>query len=884
MGTTPFEKLKHAQTLLASGEAQQALSLAHEVTLSNPSYATAWAMKSAALLQLKRSREAVEGFEKAISFTPNPQAPDWHNLATAYEDNLRLEKAEEAYRQALALDPDYIDSILQLAGLMRDGYRLDESVALLEEALSRQSSNARLVYSLGNSLAQLGEHIGAMQCLDTALELDPTFTDPHFYRAVELLAHGDFEAGLDEYEWRWKTSQAKGAFPPFSGQLWNGEPIGTQTLLVWGEQGLGDNIQFVRYLALLRQKYPEARLAYWCPQVLIPIFSSFAQAQQIALVSREEMHPSQVAGHDFHVALLSLPRLFKTRVDSIPLPVRGLIGVEESLYEQWKKQIVLAEKHRGILHPKLRVGLVYSGNGDFLHASRRNLPLSSLEKWLSVPNIAWHSLQVGSPAGEIILSPWCHTLVDWSHLLSDFSQTAALIAHLDLVITVDTAVAHLAGSMGKSVWMLNRYAGCWRWLRGREDTTWYPSMRLFTQSTPGDWESVIKQILQQLQIRIMPLNIQEEAIRLDTQGRVLRQEGKIDEAIALYDQALTLVPSQWQTLMAKGFALRMKNDLLSAEKCYLQAIEIEPSDAQSHYNLAIILLLQRRYVQGWKEYEWRWKLPGHSRPLKSGKLWRGEPLEGKKILLYQEQGFGDAIQFLRFLPRVQELGADVTVAVRTPLISLFKTSTTASVIDENTFCDTDYHTSLLDLPEILGLEEEGDTAQVLHVDPLLIGEWKEHLAASLKEDTLIKVGIVWSGNPERLRNDHRSMAAEALSPLKGISGMQFISLQPDITPDDRRFLEGWNEFHDYGNRLTDFAQTAALVMNLDLVITVDTSVAHLSAALGKPTWIMVCHDSPWYPMVCHDSPWYPAVRLFRQGNPGGWDRVVEDVVKAILDI
>lgn len=889
----PISSLKQAQNFLAQGNPLAAFQLALAVTQSHPNYATGWSMLGAAALRLKRLDEAVSGFSRALALLPTPTAADWHNLATAHDECGARGEAEGCYRKALAIDPDYADSLLQLAGLLRDEFRLAESALLLEAAVLRQPGHARLIYSLGNSLAQQGDHAGAMRCFDRALVLDPDYPDAHFYRGVELLAHGDLAAGWDEYEWRWKIPQAQGGFPPFSGAQWSGEPLEEKTLLVWGEQGLGDNLQFVRYLALLRERNPLAKLAYWCPQTLIPIFATFAQGLRIELVSREAMHPAQVGGHDLHVPLLSLPRLFGTRLASVPPPVRGLIGLDEAQHAAWGARVAQAEATvcqpvAGAAKP-LRVGLVYSGNGDFLHASRRNLPLSALESWLTVSGVQWHSLQVGQSAREIVLSPWRACLLDWSHYLSDFSQTAALVAQLDLVITVDTAVAHLAGSMGKPVWLLNRSAGCWRWFHGREDSPWYPSMRIFTQQVPGDWAAVIARIGELLAAQVRA-TAKAPVVALYEKGLALRRRGEIAAALAAYDAALALDGSAAPVWMAKGFALRMQNDLAAAEACYRAAMRWQPDDPQTHYNLAIILLLQRRYAEGWAEYAWRWRLPDHVRPTMLGSLWQGESLAGQRIVVYQEQGFGDAIQFLRYVPALQALGATVTLAVRAPLLSLFAASCSAEVVDYDGFIKrgpdsaaVDFHASLLDIPGALGLDEYAESALALRADPRLVADWALRLAAQEKAEKPRRVGLVFSGNSNRLRNDHRSIDAALLAPLRNLPGVTFHLLQVDLTEAESAVLADWSNLKTHVAELTDFAQTAALLINLDLVLTVDTAVAHLAAALGKPTWVMVCHDSDWrWQLQRDDSPWYPTARLFRQSQPGNWDGVIKAVAEEIV--
>lgn len=877
-------RLHEVNELLGSNPVQ-AYTLAGALTTEFPKHPTGWSLWAVAARALGRRDEALVGFKRALAVSPQPVAADWHNLATVCEELGRHDEAEAAYRKALMLDANYVDSVLQLAGLLRNNYRLVEAMALLESAGASRGNHARLLYSLGNTLSQMGDGKRALKMFDAALTLEPDFAEAHFHRSVELLAQGDFGAGFEEYAWRWRIPQAQGGWPPFTGPVWQGEPLGEKVLLVWSEQGLGDNIQFVRYLGLLRQQFPNARLAYWCPQTLLPVFEAFASAKRIELLAREKSNPAQLGGYDWHVPLLGLPHILQTRMESIPGVLSGMIGVDEIAHGLWKQRIVDAEQRIGQNCPGLRVGLVYSGSGEFMHGERRNLALSSLTPWLDVPGVVWHSLQVGKPAGEIVLSAWQGHLIDWSHYLVDFGATAALVAHLDLVICVDTAVAHLAGSMGIKTWLLNRYAGCWRWLRDRDDSPWYPSLRLFTQSSPGDWQGVVSRVDKALRSEARN-RVQIASRRLDEQGRMLRAEGRLDEAITCYKRALELVPEQWQTLAAKGFALRMKNDFTAAERCYREALSMAPHDAQTHYNLAIILLMQQRYQEGWPEYAWRWKLPGNGYPNMPGCQWKGESLAGRSIILFQEQGFGDAIQFLRYVPRIQALGAKVTLAVRSPLLRLFGSSTTASIVDMDARLPLmDFHASLLDIPRLLCAGEEAALACCLHADTARVAVWKKKVYdAGSDASARLHVGLVFRGNPGRIRNDHRSISSSKLAPLLRVQGVVFHLLQVDDAADDAALFASWPAVCLHHEDLTDFAETAALIENLDLVLTVDTGVAHLAAALGKPTWVMVCHDSDWrWQIGRDDSPWYPTVRLFRQSTPGTWCNVFDQVISNLND-
>lgn len=260
-------------------------------------------------------------------------------------------------------------------------------------------------------------------------------------------------------------------------------------MLVWEEQGLGDGLQFFRYMALLRAREPKATLLFWCRATMHPVLAAWAQQHGVKLLPAEHLKPEQVQGQEWHVPLLSLP--FCLRESGYP-PVANTLSAPAERVPLWQERMV---RYRRTVAPRLRqVGLVWSGTQVQTMSTRRNLTLQQLTPWLSVPQVQWHSLQVGARAGDVALSDWQGHMVDWSHHLTDFGETAALIAQLDLVITVDTSTAHLAASLGKPTWVLSRYDACWRWLIDRDDSPWYASVWLFRQPQPFDWAEVVERV------------------------------------------------------------------------------------------------------------------------------------------------------------------------------------------------------------------------------------------------------------------------------------------------------------------------------------------------------------------------------------------------------
>jgi tetratricopeptide (TPR) repeat protein len=494
------------QASMDAGQWERAAALVEDMERSWPDRATTHSARGALAFCLKDIPKALAAFESAIAAQVaaglSPTTESLHNLATALDESGEKQEAEQSYRAVLQRQPTHLAALTQLAPMLTAQGRFDEAEALLTTALMAHPEHGYSYYAMGSALYERGQRMQALVWLDQAIQRDPALAVAHFHKALCYLQLGDFATGWELWEWRWKIPQAKAAWPPFNGPVWNGEPLGQRILLVWGEQGLGDNVQFLRYLAQLRQRWPEAGLAYWCPQSLMLLVADFARLHDITLLPREQALPPNVQGHDCHLPLMSLPRLLGVRLDN-PADWQGpsayLQPPPDKLAAWGARLEAVCPRTPG----RRRVGLVWSGAKEFMSAERRNMPLSALVPWLELPDIDWVSLQVGEPRDEVACSPWAERLIDLTPQIADFADTAALVAQLDLVIAVDTGTAHVAAACGAPVWLLSRFDGCWRWLLDRDDSPWYPSMRVFRQPRPLDWVPVVQEVVNALQNREM---------------------------------------------------------------------------------------------------------------------------------------------------------------------------------------------------------------------------------------------------------------------------------------------------------------------------------------------------------------------------------------------
>ena len=415
---------------------------------------------------------AAEAFLAAAQLDPD-FAPAWLNLAETLRGLGAVADATVMAERALALRPGDPQSLQVMGNARHDQGDFAAAAACYRAALIRAPNHAGLWTNLGNSLHALGRPAEALAAQDRAVALAPEDAEARFCRALTLLASGDFARGWAEYEWRFRRPGRPGRR---FGPAWHGEPIEGRSILLHAEQGHGDTLQFLRYVPLVAAR--GARVVLEVQPALRRLAERVPGAWQV-LAAGEPLPPV-----DAHCSLLSLPLACGTRLASIPAAVPYLSAAPG---------LWAARLPRG-----LRIGLCWAGAATerglpFPLDQRRSLDPALLAPLAGLPGVVFVSLQKDARGTPPL------PLVDPMPLMRDFADTAGLIAALDLVISVDTSVAHLAGALGRPVWLLSRADACWRWLHGREDSPWYPTMRLFRQRAPGDWQGVIGRVLAALQ-------------------------------------------------------------------------------------------------------------------------------------------------------------------------------------------------------------------------------------------------------------------------------------------------------------------------------------------------------------------------------------------------
>ncbi|OGQ97933.1 MAG: hypothetical protein A2505_09135 [Deltaproteobacteria bacterium RIFOXYD12_FULL_55_16] len=441
----------------------------------NPHDPSAFCNRGIALLELKRYDEALESYDRTLRLNPD-DADAFYSRGNALLALKRHEDALESYDQVLKIKPDYPGALNNSGNALLALGRPEEALESYGRALKFKLDCAGLLHNCGKALLALNRHAEALDNYAHALRLKPDYADAHWNESLCRLLLGDFALGWQKHEWRLKSPQVD-ASKNFQQPLWLGEaPLAGKTLLLHAEQGLGDTLQFCRYAPLAAAQ--GARVVLAVPSALKVLCQTLADVDTLLAIG-DPLPP-----FDFHAPLMSLPLAFGTRLDSIPAEVPYLHADSEKT-AAWN--ILLGPRD------KPRVGLAWSGRPTHKNDHNRSLPFALLAGLLEYP-AEFICLQKEFHHEDEALARQHSRMRIFSEQLQDFADTAALIETLDLVITIDTSVAHLAGALGKPVWILLPFAPDWRWLLDRGDSPWYPSARLFRQQQLGQWAPVLAEV------------------------------------------------------------------------------------------------------------------------------------------------------------------------------------------------------------------------------------------------------------------------------------------------------------------------------------------------------------------------------------------------------
>jgi tetratricopeptide (TPR) repeat protein len=1011
--------LRDANQHVDAGRLHEAEHLYRQILSREPNHASALHGLGIVALKAGHASPAIDLMRRSIELAPQAPTP-WLNLASAYRAANRFNEAVTLLQQCLRNFPQNVQVLRDLGATFGMMGRPAESAQAYEQSLRLRASlpaapdetderqvDAKVYINIGAALLGMGKLDEAIVAHDRALQLDPNSAVAHMNRGHMLFRKGRLPEAFADYEWRWKIPDFTHKWPIYPQPAWDGSDLKGRSVLLWHEQGMGDTIQFARYAPMVAQRGGKAIV--WSQAALVDLLETLEPPVQIA------NSDGPLPAFDFHLPLLSLPRIFGTTRDSIPR-AGGYLKADPQLVERWKERLQNVDSR-----DKLRVGVVWSGSPGFIDNKNRSMSLATLAPILAVGGVQFFSLQKGEPAEQLKSTPLPRPLIDLGPELTDFAQTAALLKNLDLLITVDTGPAHLAGAIASEVWTMLCFEPDFRWLWDTDRSSWYSSMRLFRQPRPGDWSSVLARVVSELRARVaasgrapttssttqisrpslssapsqqdgesllrtasehhtagrleqaealyrqvlerQPQNASAlhhlgliafsrgqvaPAIQLlrrsieidpsvaffhknlatacrvagnaDESARLLRRAielsapdpllleelgvtlerlDQLGESVAAYEQAIRLLESGPQSpaladssrrrqfeaklLMNLGAALERQNRYEQAMPHLEGAIALNPDYGMAHMHRANVLFRRRDLRQAFAEYEWRFRTKGFPTQFRNypQPVWEGSDLNGRTILLWPEQGLGDTIQFARFAPLVAQRGGKVVLQCMPPLASVLRTASSdvRVVSDQDPLPPFDVHLPLISVPRVLGTTYESLPApqSYLCADAELAAQGRPQFNVDAPG---LRVGLVWSGSPEFPANHRRSIPLESLAPLLRVSGVRLFSLQMGEARKQLATLSGSRQIIDLSSQIHDFADSAAILENLDLLISTDTAIVHLAGALGVQTWVMLWSERDWrWLMDDQVMPWYPSVRPFLQSQMGKWEDVVERIVE-----
>ncbi|MCX8520209.1 MAG: tetratricopeptide repeat protein [Rhodoferax sp.] len=544
------------------------------------------------LYNLQRMDEALASYDRALALAP-AAALIHYNRGAVLENQKRHEQALACYERVIALKPDHAQAWMGAGTAQQELQRFEDAFYSLQKAIALQPDHAPAHFNLGNLLQSMVRHSQAIASYDRAIALQPDYASAYWNKSIALLQTGQWESGWELHEWRWQRAPAS-MRRHFQQPLWLGGPdLAGKTILLYAEQGLGDCIQFCRYTRLVKAK--GARVLLQVPDALRGLMRGVEGVGGVdAVLDNQQPLPD----FDCQCPLLSLPLAFQTRPGSIPAAA-GYLHSDAALRQHWSQRLGQ--------HTRPRIGLVWSGNAEHNNDRFRSIPLATLCQHLPA-GLDYVSLQkeVRSSDRAALAASGIH---DASQHIRDFADTAALLDLMDLVVCVDTSVAHLAGALGKTTWLLLPYVPDWRWLLGRADTPWYASLTLLRQGPERQWDAVLQNLatrLQELAGRMEAARVEAGAVpspqplpqplpspqSLDTvfqQGLALHQQGQFTPALACYAQVLAGQPQHFDALHLRGLiAYQTGNPALAVEQIG-QALQIKPQIGMAHQHQALAL-------------------------------------------------------------------------------------------------------------------------------------------------------------------------------------------------------------------------------------------------------------------------------------------------------
>ena len=476
-----------AVALQSQGQYAAAVERCKQAVMIKPNYAQVYNTMAFSLEKQHLYDGAVENYRQALLLDPN-FVEAYNHLGVVLNEQGRSAEAVVNFKHALQHDPDYAEAYNNLGIALKEQEQFSEAIASFEKALQLDPNLVEAYYNLGNSLRDEGRCAEAINNYKKAIRLKPDYAQANWNLSLALLLNGNYPEGWKGYKWRRNADLKILTDYHCTGKpRWDGSSFKSKRLLVHYEQGLGDNIQFVRYLPMV--KAHGGTVIFETLKPLINLLQGFPGIDELV-----EYIPNRKLSleYDVYTSLLDMPNIFETTVETIPSEV-PYIYADSSKAQYWRNKIS---------GPELKVGIIWAGSPEHGNDRYRSCSLNNFASLAEIEGVQLYGLQKGLAARQVDEFAETIPVTNISKHFNDFTDTAAAIDNLDLVISVDTSVLHLSGAMGKPTWALLPYAPEWRWMLNRQDSPWYPTMRLFRQSNWSDWDSVFQSVVEELKIMV----------------------------------------------------------------------------------------------------------------------------------------------------------------------------------------------------------------------------------------------------------------------------------------------------------------------------------------------------------------------------------------------
>ncbi|MBF0449478.1 MAG: tetratricopeptide repeat protein [Candidatus Magnetomorum sp.] len=881
------------------GNVHQALKCYEQILHIQPNHAISFNNMGLLLNRLGQYDLALNCFQQASRIDPN-YSNAWFNWGNTLKDQNNYSPAIEKYTEAIRCNPNFSGAYNNMGECFGSLDQLDTAIQCYETAIHVNPDVAGTYFNLGNVFYRKYQYKRAIAYYQKSIAIQPDFSDAHYNLSFALLLMGDYVTGFKEYEWRLKRGPFTGDC--FSQPFWDGCEVLDKTVFVYSEQGFGDSIHFCRYLTIISQRV--GKLILGCRKEQSRLFQTLIGVDQVLVQG------DPVPEFDLQCSLLSLPYLIKTDDTSIPCETPYIFP---NLAMQPES---LGYAIQNISPLKKRIGIVWGGNPDNKNDKFRSIPLKTMAQLFTFPDIQWFSFQKGPQAKDVL--PYSGQVIDLSEVFNDFFDTACGLCQMDLLITVDTSVAHLAGALGIPVWLLIPDQPDWRWLLDRSDSPWYPTCLIFRRGHNEDWHPVIDQVKEGLNSIIAQMPAPSVQTYFNHGIDCMGQENETMACLA-FQKTLSIYPTMWEAeLNLSGLFLKANHcfaaiqygqracrrnihpnvswhnlgagyhqcgDISSSIECYQKAKKAAPDDPKINFELAKLFLQEGRWEDGLPLFEYR-RFCDHLPKRRQYKLpyWDGKPFKNKNLLLYSDIDAKELILYLRFIPRVKEYGGTVILDAPADMYRLLIDRPGIDRIfyyndrlDSESETIFDLQLSLQSLPYILGISKDDISFQKPYIKTRK--PYLPLLDAIHKHDKQLKVGISWLSGP--MSNDAYDNLIETFTPIFQLNDTSFFHIGFKRSNTESQLFP--DNVVDLTFCIDDYCDLANAIEQMDIIITQDNSIGHLAGAMCKTVYMILPHVPNWYwSMNLRKSDWYPTIKLFRQTSLSDVQTMVQEISKNMV--